>query len=49
MVGEPVVGVNIFFFKSFSQFLSIISYIALSGCLDTKQQTVIKTDIYFEL
>jgi hypothetical protein len=44
MVGEPVVGVHIFYKKRIKQILKTVSYTALSGCLDTKKLTVAEAD-----
>ena len=46
MVGEPAVGVHIFF-KNFNDnffFKKTVSCAALSGCLDTKKFTVVEAD-----
>ena len=46
MVGEPVVGVHIFFlnYQCLRKLEKTVSYTALSGCLDTKKLTVAETD-----
>ena len=45
MVGEPAVGVHIFYiFYSNILFTKTVSCAALSGCLDTKKFTVVEAD-----